>query len=73
MKTQVLKMTYGGIWTVVFDDEKKINPYTIYRTTYENGNKHRNKIEEYGNFHSCLCFMKDKVHPCFMHRSDRLV
>ena len=62
MKTQVVKMIHKGIWTVVLDDTAKINPYKIYRTRYENGNKHRTKQTEYTDFYSCLCYLANRVY-----------
>lgn len=73
MKTQVLKMTHGGIWTVIFDDEAKYNPYKIYRTTKELNpcgyglTTHKKKMDEYAEFYSCLCYLKDKVEIGFIH------
>lgn len=29
MTRQVLKMAYNGTWTVKFDIEKNVNPYTV--------------------------------------------
>ncbi len=58
MKTQVLKMFYNGEYRVVYDTEKAVNPYTIYRiwreTTECGVRTHKRAIQKYGDFASCL-------------------
>ena len=58
MKTQVLKMIHHGTYTVIFDDTAKTNPYKIYLTHFTNGTKHKNKVGEYADLYSCLCYLK---------------
>lgn len=56
---KVLDINVEGIWWIcVFDLRAKTNPYKLYRKWYENG-WHRKKVEEYGNFVSVLCHLRD--------------
>lgn len=46
MKKQLLKASIGGTYRVIFDDQKKINPYRI--------TKNGKKVIDYADFKSCF-------------------
>ena len=46
MKKQLLKASIDGTYRVIFDDQKKINPYRI--------TKNGRKVVDYADFKSCF-------------------
>lgn len=42
------------------DDEDRINPYKVYRRWYDGG-WHQKQAAKYGNLHSCLLYIEDRV------------
>ena len=58
MKRTVAKIYNSGEYRVIFDDEKKTNPYTIYKKWNECGEYgivHRSKkLIEYGRLVDCM-------------------
>lgn len=52
-----------GHFTIYHDDEKQINPYTIYYTkrVWRDGYPYSSKrlVEKYGDFRSVMCHMHD--------------
>ena len=54
MKRQMAKAIHNGIWRVIYDDSKKINPYRI---TLNN-----KKVTDYADMASCLWHIS---HECF--------
>lgn len=53
MKKTVAKIIHKGTYRVVFDDNAKGNPYTIYKEWYNEG-KHIKVIARYDDMTSCL-------------------
>ena len=49
MKKQLLKASIGGTYRVIFDDQKKINPYRI--------TKNGKKVIDYADFKSCFVYL----------------
>ena len=58
MKRTVAKIYDGCEYRVIFDSEKKINPYTIYKKWYEPGEhslvNRSKKLIEYGGLTDCM-------------------
>lgn len=50
MKRQIAKVICKGIYTCVYDDERKVNPYLIYKAW----DGHKKKIDEYADFYSAM-------------------
>lgn len=50
MKRQIAKVICKGVYTCVYDDERKYNPYLIYRAW----DGHKKKIDEYADFYSVM-------------------
>ena len=62
MRRTVAKISNKGTYRVVFDDTKYINPYTIYRETYDiDADFHAKKIVSYADLKSCLYHLSDIV------------
>ncbi len=53
MRRTVAKIIHKGTYRVVFDDNAKCNPYTIYKEWHSNG-KHIEKLTAYEDMTSCL-------------------
>lgn len=61
MKKTVAKIIHKGTYRVVFDDNAKGNPYTIYREYYAGGGKHRQVIVRYEDMTSCMYHLAEEV------------
>lgn len=63
MKRQILKFYNDGQYTIIRDDEAKVNPYRIYFTSYEfkenRFKKSKKQIARYGNLSSCMRHLYD--------------
>ena len=53
MRKTVAKIIHKGTYRVVYDDQAKNNPYTIYKEWYDRG-KHSTKLTAYADMTSCL-------------------
>lgn len=53
MKRQLIKMTYFGVYRVIYDDCRKYNKYVV---TLNN-----KKVIDYANFKSCLLWLSSQV------------
>ena len=63
--TQCMKMNVLGVsYVCTFTLGRKRNPYQLYRTWWDYGNK-RKKVAEYQNFESVLYFLLQQQHPEF--------
>lgn len=55
MTRQLLKLSCNGIYTVIYNDKEKYNPYVVYRQYRDpQGNKHKHIIAKYADMKSCL-------------------
>ena len=61
MRRTVLKITYGGTYSVIRNDQKKSNQYEIFYTWFGEDGKHRKKLNEYEDFLSCLYDLIDRI------------
>ena len=57
MRKQIVKIIYRGIYTVVYDDAVRFNPFRIY---FERNGKKRLQ-EKYGDFSSCMYWLNSTI------------
>lgn len=60
MKRQVAKVVCNGIYTVIYDDKEKVNPFRIYRDWWEDGHHHK-QMNRYADFYSCMIYLSEIV------------
>lgn len=56
MKVQVMKLNYDGNWLIEYDDQRKVNPYSIYHKYYSSG-WHKELKERYADLQSCMYYV----------------
>ena len=60
MRSKIIDIKYYHRIICIYDDKAKVNPFYIYRITWDNG-QHRKLMERYADFNSVLCWIKDNV------------
>ncbi len=53
MKRQIAKVFSSGTWRIIYDDQKKINPYRVTRNNL--------KEIDYADFRSCMEYIMDTM------------
>ena len=61
MTYQVAVLNFRGVWKIIHNEKNKYNPFEVYYIFYENGNKHKRKITEYGDLASAMIVLSSVV------------
>lgn len=61
MTYQAATLLFRGRWEIIHDDKDGYNPFKVYYTYYENGNKHRLKVTEYADLNSAMYVLSEVV------------
>ena len=54
MKSKIMDIKHYGRFICIYDDTDKVNPYRLYRITWDGG-RHRKLIAKYADFNSVIC------------------
>ena len=55
---KIMEISNSRCTLKAYHDPGKLNPYKVYRVYYDRG-WHKRKLNEYADFNSILCFIKE--------------